>query len=188
MKPIRRGLLALLILCAAAFAQFETAVVLGTVRDASQSIVPAVRVTLLNLETGIQAVSTTDENGNYLFTNVKVGRYKVTGEKSGFATASAENFMVNVNARQRVDLQLVVGQVSESVQVSAAVIAVESDSTERGQIVSQRQIVELPLNGRNYADLALLTTGVRRSDYAFANPPRQVALNVNGPPAVFNNV
>ena len=175
----------LLTLCA--FAQFETAVVLGTVRDASQSAITAAKVTLVNTETGIQAQTNTDDNGNFLFPNVKIGRYRISAEKAGFATAIADNFRVDVNARQRVDLSLNIGQVNESVQVSAAVISVESDSTERGQIVTDKQIVELPLNGRNYADLALLSTGVRRSDYAFANPPRDGAFNVNGQRSVFNN-
>ena len=170
-----------------AFAQFETAVVLGTVRDASRSTVSGAKVSLINLDTGIQAQTQTDDNGSYLFPNVKIGRYRVSAEKSGFATSAADNVNVDVNARQRIDLILTVGQVSESVQVNAAVLAVESDSTERGQIINQKQIVELPLNGRNYADLALLSTGVRRSDYAFANPPRDGAFNVNGQRSVFNN-
>lgn len=183
---IRAGFV-LLVLCASAFAQFETAVVLGTVRDASQAAVPGAKVTLVNLGTGIQSTTTTDDSGNYLFNNVKIGRHKVTVEKAGFTPAAADNFQVDVNARQRVDLTLAVGQVTESVQINAAVMAVESDSTERGQVINQKQIVELPLNGRNYADLALLTTGVRRSDYAFANPPRDGAFNVNGQRSVFNN-
>lgn len=170
-----------------AFAQFETAVVLGTVKDSTQSVVAGAKITLLNLETGISASTSADATGSYLFNNVKVGRYKLTAEKPGFATASADDFPVNINARQRVDLTLSLGQVTESIQVSATVAAVESDSTERGQIIGQRQIVELPLNGRNYSDLALLTTGVRRSDYAFANPPREGAFNVNGQRSVFNN-
>jgi hypothetical protein len=186
MKILRLSLV-LLLFCAGVLAQFETAVVLGTVRDATQSAVPGAKVTLLNIGTGIQAATTTDDDGNYLFNNVKIGRYKVTVEKSGFTTAIASDFQVDVNARQRVDLALAVGQVSESVQVSAAVMAVESDSSERGQVINQKQIVELPLNGRNYADLALLSTGVRRSDYAFANPPRDGAFNVNGQRSVFNN-
>ena len=110
---ILRLLPVLLLFCACLPAQFETAVVLGTVRDASQSAVPGAKVTLLNIGTGIQASTTTDDNGNYLFNNVKIGRYKVTVEKSGFTTAIASDFQVDVNARQRVDLALAVGQVSE---------------------------------------------------------------------------
>jgi hypothetical protein len=187
MKSLLSASIALFLVFSTAFAQFETAVVLGTVRDSSQSAVPTARVTLLNIDTGIKAVTTTDDSGNYLFSNVKIGRYKVSVEKAGFSTAFADQVQVDVNARQRVDLSLTVGQVSESVQVSAAVATIEADSTDRGQVINQKQIVELPLNGRNYADLALLTTGVRRSDYAFANPPRDGAFNVNGQRSVFNN-
>jgi len=185
--PLFRPFLCLFLICVGAYAQFETAVVLGTVRDASQSAVPGAKITLLNIETGIQATTTTDNDGGYLFNNVKIGRYKVSSEKTGFTTSFADQVQVDVNARQRVDLAMTVGQVSESVQVTAGVMAIEADSSDRGQVINQKQIVELPLNGRNYADLALLTTGVRRSDYAFANPPRDGAFNVNGQRSVFNN-
>lgn len=169
------------------YAQFETAVVLGTVRDASLSVVGSATVTLTNTGTNIQAATTTDEGGNYIFPNVKLGVYRVAVEKTGFSTAVVDNVEVRVNARQRVDVQLALGQVAETIQVTEGVAAIETDSTERGQVINQRQIVELPLNGRNYSDLALLTTGVRRSDYAFANPPREGAFNVNGQRSVFNN-
>jgi hypothetical protein len=186
MKP-QLLLVALLLLASTGIAQFETSVVLGTVRDPGGSTVPGANVTLLNTETGIRAATTTSEAGDYLFLNVKIGLYKVTVEKAGFTTASADNVKVTVNARQRVDVQLQVGQVNETVTVTEGVIAVESDSTDRGLVVGRRQIVELPLNGRNYSDLALLATGVRRSDYAFANPPREGSFNVNGQRSIFNN-
>src|SRR5882724_7882168 len=187
LTPLFRPFLCFFLICVGAYAQFETAVVLGTVRDATQSAVPGAKVTLLNIETGIQAATATDDNGNYLFNNVKIGRYKVSVEKSGFSSAFVDQVQVDVNARQRVDVALNVGQVSDSVQVTAGVAVVESDSTDRGQVINGKQIIELPLNGRNYADLALLTTGVRKSDYAFANPPRDGAFNVNGQRSVFNN-
>jgi len=178
----------LLLVCALTLhAQFDTSVVLGTVRDQSANVVPGATVKLLNTETGIESQSATSESGDYLFLNVKIGKYRVTVEKAGFAAASAENVTVTVNARQRVDFELKVGQVTESVQVTEGVIAVESDSSDRGLVVNRRQIVDLPLNGRNYSDLALLSTGVRRSDYAFANPPREGSFNVNGQRSIFNN-
>jgi hypothetical protein len=168
-------------------AQFETSVVLGTVRDQSAQSVPGAKVNLRNVDTGIESEALTSESGDYLFLNVKIGRYKITIEKPGFQSASADNVTVAVNARQRVDFQLTVGQVSETIQVNEGIIAVESDSSDRGLVVKSRQIVDLPLNGRNYADLALLATGVRRSDYAFANPPREGSFNVNGQRSIFNN-
>ncbi|MFN7921135.1 MAG: carboxypeptidase regulatory-like domain-containing protein [Bryobacteraceae bacterium] len=168
-------------------AQFETSVVLGTIRDASSTAVPGANVTLRNVETGIEASTTSNETGDYLFLNVKIGLYRVTAEKAGFTKATADNVKVTVNARQRVDFSMQVGQVNETITVTEGVIAVESDSTDRGLVVGRRQIVDLPLNGRNYSDLALLATGVRRSDYAVANPPREGAFNVNGQRSIFNN-
>jgi hypothetical protein len=177
----------LLTWCLSLWGQFETSTVLGSVKDRSDAVVAAANVTLTNLETNISTTKTSDENGNYEFVNVKPGRYKVTAEKSGFSTAVAENVLVNVTARQRVDLILAVGQVTESIQVTAQVALVESDSSQRGQVIENKKIVELPLNGRNYADLALLSAGVRRSSYAVANPPREGSFNVNGQRSTFNN-
>lgn len=167
--------------------QFETGAVLGTVRDRSEALVAQATLTLTSLETNISVKRATDSNGNYEFVNVKPGTYRLTAEKEGFSPAAAEGFVVSVNARQRVDLQLSVAQVAETVQVTAVVPLVESETSQRGQVIESRKIVELPLNGRNYADLALLSTGVRRSSYAVANPPREAAFNVNGQRSTFNN-
>jgi len=169
------------------FAQFETSSVLGTVKDSSEAVLSGARVTLTNIGANISVTRDTDENGAFEFVNVRPGRYRVSAEKAGFSTAVAENFVVNVAARQRVDLTLPVGQVNETVTVSAAVALVESDSSQRGQVIEEKKIVELPLNGRSYADLALLSAGVRRSSYAVANPPREGSFNVNGQRSTFNN-
>jgi hypothetical protein len=181
-------LLGLLINAGLLLAQFETAEVLGTVRDASGGNVPGASVTLTNQDTNIQMRATTDANGNYDFFNVRVGRYTVTVEHAGFAKASATDIAVNVNARQRVDLTMQVGAITESVQVTGAAAALETDSSEHGQVINTHQIVELPLNGRNYSDLALLATNVHRSPIA-AQPttPREGAFNVNGMRSTYNN-
>ena len=86
---LARAFCLVILLAVCGHAQFETAVVLGTVRDASQSVISGAKVILSNLETGITANAATDETGSYLFPNVKVGRYKVSAEKTGFATAFA---------------------------------------------------------------------------------------------------
>jgi hypothetical protein len=91
----------------------------------------------------------------------------VTAEAQGFKKSAAEEFAATVNARQRVDLTLEVGDVAELVNVEAAVAQLETDNSSRGAVVGSQQIVELPLNGRNYADLALLVPGVRKSDLAY---------------------
>src|ERR1700676_52095 len=100
------------------FGRADTAEVLGSVLDATGSPVPKANVTLTNQDTGIEAKTTTEENGSYDFFNVKIGRYSVTVEHPGFSKVSTSNVLVNVNARQRVDLTLQVGAVSESVEVT----------------------------------------------------------------------
>jgi len=113
------SLLAVFLLAPAAFAQFDTATVLGTITDSSGAAIPGATVTLKNLGTGITAAARTDENGAYQFFNVKIGSYQVSAEASGFAKALAENIQVTVNARQRVDLSLKAGAVTETITISA---------------------------------------------------------------------
>ncbi len=157
---------------ALAFGQFETSEVLGTVRDVSQNAVANAAVTLTNQDTGIAAKTTTDGSGNYDFFNVKVGRYTVTVEMAGFSKFSSADVAVNVNARQRVDAVLQVGVVTETVNVTGQASIVETDTSEHSQVIGTQAIVELPLNGRNYSSLALLSTNVHvspRRDIAWAH-------------------
>src|SRR5215472_3088888 len=172
-------------------AQFETAEVLGTVRDNSGSVVPKAKVTLLQQDTGIESKTTTDENGNYDFFNVKVGLYTVTVEATGFTKFSTTDVMVNVNARQRVDIALQVGAITETVEVTGAAAVLETDSSEHSQVINTQQVVELPLNGRDYSDLALLSTNAVRSPmsvlFAANGTPREGAININGMRSTYNN-
>ena len=95
-----------------ASAQFDTATVVGTVRDASEAVVPGAKVTLTAVETGISAVKMSAADGNYEFPAVRPGTYVVTAEKTGFAVALVDSVQVQVGARLRVDLQMPVGQLS----------------------------------------------------------------------------
>ncbi len=178
-----------IVAAASAFAQFDTAVVLGTVRDSTGAVLPKATVTLKNLATGVTATAQTDDDGNYQFFNVKIGAYQVTAETQGFSKAVAENIQVTVNARQRVDLALKAGALTETVNVSAdSVQLLEAESSDRGQVINRQQIVNLPLNGRSYADLALLAPGVRRSILAAQESgTRDASFNVNGLRSSFNN-
>src|SRR4051794_5516666 len=99
--------------CVPSLAQFDTAAVVGTVKDNSGGAVAKAGITLLNQDTGIESKTTSGENGDYTFENVKIGRYTVTAEAAGFSKAEAKDVRVDVNARQRVDLTLQVGQVTE---------------------------------------------------------------------------
>jgi hypothetical protein len=170
------------------FAQFDTATVLGTARDATGAVLPGVNVTLRNIATGIAVTTQTDDDGNFQFTNVKIGDYRVSAEKQGFSTAVAERVNVTVNARQRVDLTMQPGQVTESIIITDAAQLLETDSSTRGQIVQREQIVNLPLNGRSVANLALLAPGVRESSQNSATGGgREASFNVNGLRNTVNN-
>ncbi|MGE3492355.1 MAG: carboxypeptidase regulatory-like domain-containing protein [Vicinamibacterales bacterium] len=179
-------LFALLIalLPSAAHAQFDAATMLGRITDPSGAAVPGATVTLTNLATGVQSVTVSDATGAYQFLNVRVGTYRIEAELSGFSTAVAPEVNVTVNARQRVDLALQIGSVGETVEVTAGVRRLETDSSDRGQVIAREQIVNLPLNGRAYADLALLSPGVRTSSIRTS---RDASFNVNGMRSALNN-
>ncbi len=179
------------LLATSLFGQFETAEVLGSINDPSGKGVPNASVTLTNQGTGIEAKATTGANGEYDFSNVKIGRYTVSAEAPGFSKVQAQDIDVAVGARQRVNLALQVGAVSQSVNVTGAAAALDTDSSEHGQVVNTQQVVGLPLNGRSYSDLALLSTNVTRSPMGAAfSPsatPRDSAFNINGMRSTYNN-
>ncbi|HTM50129.1 MAG TPA: carboxypeptidase regulatory-like domain-containing protein, partial [Bryobacteraceae bacterium] len=168
-------------------AQFETASVLGTVHDPSGSVIAGARITLRNVNTGVSATGKTDAAGNYEFLMVKIGDYQVRAEAAGFTPLSTDTFNVAVSARQRVDLKMQVGATTETVTVSGAANLVESDSSDKGQVIAGELIENLPLNGRNYSDLSLLSAGVQRSALSLADDPREGSFNVNGLPSSHNN-
>jgi hypothetical protein len=189
-----RSLIRLLAACSAAVllfampaqavAQYDTATVLGLVTDESGATVPGASVTLRHDATGVVSSATTDGAGAFQFLNLRVGSYTLEAALQGFTTAVVGDIEVTVNARQRVDVSLRVGGVGETVQVTGAARVLETDSSDRGQVIRHEQIVNLPLNGRNYADLALLSPGVRSSSISSS---RDASFNVNGLRSALNN-
>ncbi len=181
----------LLSLAVSSFAQFETSEVLGTVKDPSGSPVPNVSVTLKNEQTGIETKVLSDDSGNYDFFDVKIGKYSVMAEVAGFEKFTTTGIVVNVDVRQRVDIALTVGVSTQVVNVEGAASSLETDSSEHGQIIHTEQVVDLPLNGRDYADLALLATNVHKSPIAAlfspSGTPREASFNVNGMRSTYNN-
>ncbi len=127
----------------------------------------------------------TDANGNYEFFTVRIGAYLISAEKAGFSIAVVDDVQVSVGARQRVDLSMAVGQLTETVQVSAGNVLLQTDSSERSQVITAEQMLALPLNGRSYSSLALMSPGVRISPLAVSG--REGAFNVNGLRSTFNN-
>src|SRR6187455_3142616 len=186
-----RALLLLIVLAfgaSPAWAQFETGTVVGTIKDSTGAVVPAAKVTLTNTQTGVTNEKTSDANGSYEFFTVRPGAYVITAEKAGFSIALVDNIQVTVGARQRVDLNMAVGQLTEKVEVSASAVLLQTDTSDRSQVITGEQTVALPLNGREYSALALLSPGVRLSALNTGGfTPREGSFNVNGLRSTFNN-
>lgn len=188
MSRLVLALVSALLAATPAFAQFETATVVGTVRDSSNAVVPDAKVTLTHTQTGVVSERQSDDNGNFEFFTVRIGVYLLAAEKAGFSIALVENVQVTVGARQRVDLTMSPGQVSETVEVSANAVLLQTDSSDRSQIITGAQTKALPLNGREYSALALLSPGVRLSALNTGGfTPREGSFNVNGLRSTFNN-
>ena len=185
LKRVSFVVLAMWCFAAPAFAQFETATVVGTVRDSSGAVVPDAKVTLTNTQTGVSSDRMSDANGSFEFFTVRIGTYLLSAEKAGFSIALVDNIQVTVGARQRVDLTMAVGQLTEKVEVSANAVLLQTDSSDRSQVISGEQTRALPLNGREYSQLALLSPGVRVSPLAVGG--REGSFNVNGLRSTFNN-
>ena len=189
---MRRKLSLLILILAACVpliqAQFETSAVLGFVRDTSGAPIASGKVTLLNVATGVAVTATTDADGHFQFPDVHVGRYKVTASAPNFSDSVTDPFAVAVNTRQRVDLTLKPGSVSETVVVSGAATLLESETSSIGTEISETQVHDLPLNGRAYGDLMALAPGVRRNNLENQSvTSRDASYNVNGQRSEFNN-
>ena len=182
-------LLALTLLVApCAQAQFDTASVLGTIKDPSGAGIASASVTLLSPSKGVSVVRQTDANGNYEFTNVQPGEYSISVTAANFEKEDTGQFTVTVGARQRVDLTLRIGTDAQTVQVSGAASLLETDTSDRGETVGTQEAVNLPLNGRAYADLSTLVPGVRESLLEVLSlPSRDASYNVNGLNSMTNN-
>jgi hypothetical protein len=141
-------------------AQVDTATVVGTVRDSSGAVVPRASVTATATDTNISVTTSTDAAGDYVITPLRIGNYAVAVEAQGFKRETRAGVVLQVQDRVRVDFTLQVGALTEAVNIEAAVPVVQTESSALGDVIESRQITDLPLNGRDYTQLATLTTGV----------------------------
>ncbi len=171
-----------------AHAQSDGGNVLGIVADSSRAAAPPVAVTLTSLETGVTRQLFTNGSGSYAFESVPVGTYRVDVDAPGFKPVSTPSIDVSVGSRVRVDLTLVLASASEQVTVSAAPGLLETETSDHSLVVNAGEIVNLPLNGRDPADLALLTPGVNKSSLENETATsREGSYNVNGQRSQVNN-
>ncbi len=137
----------------------QNASLVGTVRDALDAVITEASVTLTNQDTGVARTTKTDTTGNYEFSTLRPGNYSVKIEQPGFKTFVQSPVVLAVEQRARVDGTLQLGDTTTQISVEAQVNGVQTESSSMGEVVENRKIVEIPLNGRFFLDLALLTAG-----------------------------
>ena len=157
-------LLPLFFCCASAWAQKDTGAIAGTVRDPSGGVVAGAKVVVTDVDRGTGLTTTTDKMGEYVAGPLKIGRYQLTVEKAGFKKEVVGPITLDVQERPAVDVTLHVGSVTETVTVTSEQKQLETETSGLGQVIDSQLAVTLPLNGRNYAQLALLGAGVVTSE------------------------
>ena len=144
----------------AVIAQINTASLNGVVQDSSGLAIPAALVTVTNQASGVKRDTQSNDQGYYSVPLLQPGLYSVSVAKGGFSTSVQKDVQLIVNQAAKVDVTLQVGNVGELVEVKADAAALETESANMGTVIEQRQVTDLPLNGRNYTQLLLLAPGV----------------------------
>ncbi len=150
----------LLVSALAALAQTSMGGVSGTVTDPAGALVAGASVTLVNQDTNVTAVRRTNDNGYYVFVNVRPGTYTLSVEHAGFTTTKLASFVVGVSESVAQNVGLRVGEVTESVEVTAQSELLQASTAGLGNVVEEEVIRNMPLQGRNFTQLLLLTPGV----------------------------
>lgn len=159
------------VFCLPVAGQVTTGTILGTVRDSSGAPVAAAKVTITDINKGTVTSYATDQTGTYNAPFLIPGTYKVVVEAQGFKRAETDNVILDVDQKARLDFALEVGELTQTMEVIATAPLVRADSAELGDVVTQRSVQMLPLNGRNFAQLVYLVPGVT---------PGQVGENLSG--------
>ncbi|MBI3694404.1 MAG: TonB-dependent receptor [Acidobacteria bacterium] len=172
----------LLFLCFAGvlLAQSELATLTGTVTDPTGAVVSKADITVTNEATGLATTTQSGENGRYFVPSLKPGVYTVTTSLTGFKKAVNSGVILQVNDTVRLDITLTVGAVTEEITVSASAPLLQTETSDRGAVIDQRKIIELPLNGRDYNQLATLSPGVLLPTPRLQSIGFKGVFNVNG--------
>ena len=141
-------------------AQEISASIRGTITDASGAIVSGTRVTAIQSETGLQRSTSSDSQGAYVLVELPVGHYRLEAQAKGFKKYVQEGISLDVNQTATVAIHLTVGTATQQVEVRADALIIESTSTSLGKTVGEREVLDLPLNGRHFTQLGLLQPGV----------------------------
>ena len=131
----------------------------GTVSDKTGSVITGAKVTATSQGTGAAREAKTDDTGHFVLPLVPIGDYKISVEATGFQTTSQTDLKLQVDEHREVNFSLAPGQVTERVEVTGAEVAVQTTNPTLGQVITEEQVAQLPLNGRNFVQLATLTPG-----------------------------
>ncbi len=172
-----------------AMAQTATGQITGVVKDANGAVLAKARVKVSSALTGLTRETTTNEEGVYVFPLLPVGVYSVTVEQQGFRAARKANISINVDQIVRADFDLTVGDVSAVVEVESGAVALDTETASIGQVVSQRQVTQLPLNGRNFLQLLFLNGGTVETggEQGTMRQGAGNAISINGSRPTSNN-
>jgi len=176
----------LLLLAAPLLAQKDTGAIVGLVRDPSGAVVAGAKVTVTDVDRGQTFTTTTNESGDYVASPLHIGRWIVTVEHPGFKKAVSSPVAINVQDRAAVNITLQVGQVTEEMVITGAAPLLQTETSEMGQVVDTKQVANLPLNGRNFAQLALLSTGTAPSEPG-ARDEKSFGFSAGGARSLQNN-
>ncbi|PYV34224.1 MAG: hypothetical protein DMG22_06935 [Acidobacteria bacterium] len=164
-------------------AQTATGEITGTVTDTSGAVVPQVKVTVTNQQTNSTRETMTNDAGAYTVTLLPVGVYTISAQKTGFRIAKQTDITLNVAQTIRTDLQLAVGEMTQTVEVTGAGVLLDTDTSAVSQVVNNRQVSELPLNSRNFVDFLLLGAGAvdrRNGEQAAMRQDKGGSYSING--------
>ena len=170
-----------------AAAQVDEGSITGTVMDSSGAVVPSATVTLVNTDVGLNLKNTTDSKGGYTFSPVRIGHYTILVTAPGFAKTTQENVTVNVAQTLQVNVQLKLGAATETVDVTTAPPLLQTADASVGQVVTEKSINDLPLNGRNFTFLAQLGAGTQTPQADTRGNAASGAFSANGLRPAQNN-
>lgn len=181
----RSGFLtAVLILCVGvcrmAQAQVTTGTILGTVTDQSGGVLAGATITATHLDTQFSRARRTDAAGTYFLANMPIGPYELQAEAPGFKTQKVGPSVLIVDQRLRIDIVLELGAVTETVEIKGAVTLLQMDQPDVNQIVQEKEIKALPLNGRDFFSLLLLSNGVQDASNDQGGATTNVTFSING--------
>ena len=142
----------------------STASLNGTVRDSSGAVIPDATIALANVNTEVAQTKNTNGVGLYSFVNIPPGHYTLQVSRSGFKTVLQPEFTLQVNQSSTINFTLQVGSTSSKVVVAAEGIQLQTSTADLGAVIGTREVLDLPLNGRNFTELLLLTPGVSASN------------------------